>query len=105
MNNVQIIKYSEKAIVIAGDTKPIKAILKDAGGKFNARLTHPIAHTPLVGWIFAKSKENVIIGLLTANNVKVDRVTPENINDQNINDYIQDPAEIDADRFCQQNNI
>jgi hypothetical protein len=103
--NVQIIKYSEKAIVVIGDTKPIKDVLKGAGGKFNARLTHPITHKPLMGWIFARTKESVISGLLSANNVKVDRVTPDNINDQNVNDYIQDPAEIDADNFCQRNNI
>lgn len=96
---VQIITYSAKAIVIAGDTKPIKDLLKQAGGKFNARLTNPITQGSLVGWIFAKARENALIDLLAGNGVKVERLTPDNINDKNVRDFIQDPAEIDEDNF------
>jgi hypothetical protein len=47
---VEIIDYSEKAIAVIGDTKPIKDKLKELGGKFNFRLTCGC------GWIFPKTK-------------------------------------------------
>ncbi len=46
---VQIVDYSEKAIAVIGDTKPIKDKLKSLGGKFNFRLSCG------AGWIFKKS--------------------------------------------------
>lgn len=46
---VQIIDYSEKAIAVIGDTKPIKDKLKELGGKFNFRLSCG------AGWIFRKA--------------------------------------------------
>ncbi len=46
---VQIIDYSEKAIAVIGDTKPIKDKLKELGGRFNFRLTCG------PGWIFRKA--------------------------------------------------
>lgn len=45
---VQIIDYSDKAIAVIGDTKPIKDKLKALGGKFNFRLSCG------AGWIFPK---------------------------------------------------
>jgi len=106
MNNIEIIKYSEKAIVVAGDgTKAIKSILKGAGGKWNSRLVNPITHKPLMGWIFSRSRETALLGLLSGNGIKYDRVTPANFNDATASYYITDPAEIDADNFCQRNNI
>lgn len=47
---VKIIDYSEKAIAVIGDTKPIKDKLKELGGRFNFRLTCG------AGWIFPKTK-------------------------------------------------
>lgn len=47
---VQIIDYSEKAIAVIGDTKPIKDKLKALGGKFNFRLSCG------AGWIFSKKR-------------------------------------------------
>lgn len=47
---VQIIEYSEKAIAVIGDTKPIKDKLKSLGGKFNAYLSCG------PGWIFTKTR-------------------------------------------------
>lgn len=47
---VNIIDYSEKAIAVIGDTKPIKDKLKELGGSFNPRLSCGI------GWIFPKTK-------------------------------------------------
>lgn len=46
---VQIIEYSERAIAVIGDTKPIKDKLKELGGKFNFRLSCG------AGWIFRKA--------------------------------------------------
>ena len=39
VSGVEIIDYSEKAIAVIGDTKPIKDQLKELGGRFNSRLT------------------------------------------------------------------
>lgn len=47
---VKIIEYSERAIAVIGDTKPIKDKLKSLGGRFNFRLTCG------AGWIFPKTK-------------------------------------------------
>lgn len=47
---IEIVDYSEKAIAVIGDTKPIKETLKKLGGRFNFRLTCG------AGWIFPKTK-------------------------------------------------
>lgn len=47
---VNIIEYSDKAIAVIGETKPIKELLKSLGGSFNPRLTCGC------GWIFSKKK-------------------------------------------------
>lgn len=44
----KVIDYSEKAIAVTGDTKPIKDELKRLGGKFNSRLSCGC------GWVFGK---------------------------------------------------
>ena len=105
MEQISIIQYSSKAIVITGDTKPIKEMLKLAGGKFNARLTHPKTLRPLVGWIFSKSRQSQVEDLLHGNNVKFSADMPDNINSGNFRDFIPDPAEQEADNFCRTNNI
>jgi hypothetical protein len=46
---IQIIDYSEKAIAVIGETRPIKDKLKELGGRFNFKLTCG------PGWIFKKS--------------------------------------------------
>lgn len=50
----EIVDYSQKAIALFGDTKPIKELLMAMGGKFNPRLTHNGAKR--AGWIFQQSK-------------------------------------------------
>ena len=50
-----LVDYSEKAIALFGDTKPIKDALSDLGGRFNSRLTHN--GQKRAGWIFQKAKE------------------------------------------------
>lgn len=57
---VQIIDYSERAIAVVGDTKPIKDKLKQLGGKFNARLSCG------AGWIFPKTKLEIVTNGLRA---------------------------------------
>lgn len=58
IGNVQIIDYSDKAIAVIGDTKPIKDELKSLGGRFNFRLTCG------AGWIFPKTKETELRNFL-----------------------------------------
>ena len=48
---LRIEEYSEKAIVVLGDTKPVAETLKSLGGKFNAGLKCG------AGWIFSKKAE------------------------------------------------
>lgn len=56
---VKIIRYSEKAIAVIGDTKPIKDKLKQLGGKFNFRLSCG------AGWIFPSNKLEAIQSALS----------------------------------------
>lgn len=61
LSNIEIVDYSERAIAVIGDTKPIKEKLKAAGGRFNAKLTCG------AGWVFPKKSiekvRNIINGL------------------------------------------
>jgi hypothetical protein len=58
-----MVDYSEKALAVFGDTKPIKNELKALGGRFNSKLTHD--GEKKAGWIFSKNKENELNNLLT----------------------------------------
>jgi len=53
--SIQIVDYSEKSIAVIGETKPIKDILSNLGGKFNPRLSCGM------GWIFPKTKSEAVI--------------------------------------------
>ena len=55
---IQIVSYSEKAIAVFGETKPLKELLKEIGGRFNPYLKKDGIQTP--GWIFSKKKESQI---------------------------------------------
>lgn len=61
----EIVDYSEKAIALFGDTKPIKDLLSAMGGKFNPRLTYK--ETKKAGWIFSKTKREELEGVLSLN--------------------------------------
>jgi hypothetical protein len=61
-NDFELVQYSEKAIAVFGNTKPIKDQLKEIGGRFNAYLTHK--GQKMAGWIFSKSKEQQLKALL-----------------------------------------
>ena len=52
---IEIIDYSERAVAVFGETKPIKEKLKDLGGSFNNYLNYRGEKKP--GWIFSKKKE------------------------------------------------
>lgn len=56
---VEIVEYSEKAIAVIGDTKPLKDDLKSIGGRFNPRLKCGM------GWIFPKTKIEEVKALLS----------------------------------------
>ena len=60
-----IVDYSERAIAVFGDTKPIKDALLALGGRFNARLTHD--GQKKAGWIFQKTKADEVRRLLGMN--------------------------------------
>ena len=49
---LQLVNYSEKAIALIGDTKAIKDLLKQLGGRFNSHLSCG------AGWIFSKKAED-----------------------------------------------
>lgn len=55
---IEVIDYSEKAIAVIGDTKPIKDLLKSLGGRFNFRLSCG------AGWVFPKSKKEEVEKLI-----------------------------------------
>lgn len=58
----EIVDYSEKAIALFGDTKPIKDLLLAMGGKFNPRLTHN--GEKQAGWIFSKTKREELQNII-----------------------------------------
>jgi hypothetical protein len=58
-----IVNYSEKALAVFGDTKPIKDQLMTLGGRFNPKLAYEDGKK--AGWIFSKSKEQELRNLLT----------------------------------------
>lgn len=72
---VNVIEYSDKAIAVIGDTKPIKELLKSLGGSFNPRLSCG------AGWIFSKKKlEEVQTALINHAKTSTEEPQPENIN-------------------------
>jgi hypothetical protein len=58
-----IVDYSEKAIAVFGDTRPVKDELKALGGRFNPKLTYEGGKR--AGWIFSKVREQEVRNLLT----------------------------------------
>jgi len=72
---VQIIEYSEKAIAVMGDTRPIKDTLKELGGRFNPRLSCG------AGWIFPKSRLEAVQKALSKT-AAVQAPDPESIPDE-----------------------
>ncbi len=61
-----IVDYSDKAVAVFGDTKPIKTELSALGGRFNSRLTYE--GQKKAGWIFQKAKEAQVRRLIDGMN-------------------------------------
>lgn len=55
---LEIVEYSEKAIAVFGDTKPIKDVLKGLNGLFRANLTYKGERR--AGWIYSKKQETKV---------------------------------------------
>ena len=62
--NLEIVEYSEKAIAVFGDTKPIKDVLKGLNGLFRANLTHNGERR--AGWIYSRKQEQKVRETLAA---------------------------------------
>ena len=50
--NIQMGEYSDKSIIIYGDTKPYKDLLKELKGRYNSNLR--VDGEKVSGWIFSK---------------------------------------------------
>ena len=56
--NIQMKEYSDKSIIVYGDTKPYKDLLKELKGRYNSNLR--VDGEKVSGWIFSKKhKENL----------------------------------------------
>lgn len=60
MNNIELVQYSEKAIAVFGETKPVKDDLKRMGGKFNKYLTNPHTGSKQAGWVFQTKHRDML---------------------------------------------
>ena len=56
--NLEIVEYSEKAIAVFGDTKPIKDVLKGLNDLFRANLTYNGERR--AGWIYSRKQEQKV---------------------------------------------
>ncbi len=63
INGLIIKPYSDKSILVSGNTSPYKEKLKEIGGKWNK---------PLKGWIFQKSKYNDVLSLIEFPDIEVE---------------------------------
>lgn len=72
-NSITITNYTEKSILVKGDTKPIKDKLKEIGGRYNQTLG---------GWIFSKTKksnvEDILANKLETNEINFEKKQVEN---------------------------
>ena len=77
VEGLEIVDYSEKAIVVFGDTKAIKEQLKELGGRFNPALNHN--GEKRAGWIFSKKKADKVRELLAPakSEKEADEITEE----------------------------
>lgn len=58
----KLMDYSDKAVALFGNTKPIKDTLKEMGGRFNPCLT--VEGSKVAGWIFPKSKREQLESII-----------------------------------------
>ena len=74
MSEIYIENYSERSIVVLGDTKPHKDALKSMGGRFNSRLKDN-----KVGWVFPKTFEQQVKDYVSNGKITV-KVKPNSSN-------------------------
>lgn len=74
MSEIYIENYSERSIVVLGDTKPHKDALKSMGGRFNSRLKDN-----KVGWVFPKTFEQQVKDYVSSGKITV-KVKPNSSN-------------------------
>lgn len=77
VEGLEIVDYSEKAIVVFGDTKAIKEQLKELGGRFNPFLNYN--GEKRAGWIFSNKKADKVRELLAPakSEKEADEITEE----------------------------
>ena len=63
---VSVVQYSDKAIAVFGDTKPIKDRLKALGGRYNGSLKHGEFGATAPGWIFPATQRGALESALSA---------------------------------------
>jgi len=68
---ISVIRY-KNAIVLTGDTKPVKDDIKELGGKFNKFLTDVDSGEKFAGWIFPTGKRKEVVEKLTDLEVEID---------------------------------
>lgn len=54
IEGVQVVVYSDRALAVVGNTKPLRAQLKSLGGRFNGGLT--IDGVRRAGWVFSRNR-------------------------------------------------
>lgn len=64
VEGVELVDYSERAVAVFGNTKAIKAELKNIGGRFNYYLTNPTTKEKQPGWVFSKAKKDEVLELI-----------------------------------------
>ena len=73
----ELVNYSEKAFAVVGDTREIKDLLKENGGRFNPALT--VNGVKCAGWIFSKKNLDAVrIALIgfTVQDIEVNQEQP-----------------------------
>ena len=63
VEGLEIVDYSEKSIAVFGDTKAVKDLLKELGGRFNPALKYNGEKRS--GWIFGKKQADKVKELIT----------------------------------------
>ena len=57
---IQVTEYSDASVALFGSTTEYKEHIKAMGGRFNARLRHPITKESIPGWIFPKRSTEML---------------------------------------------
>jgi len=72
-----VVKYSEKAIAVFGNSRKFSAKFKDLNGRYNPHLEHPQAKIKMPGWIFSSKRKADVLEAIAAGPHKVDKVSSE----------------------------